>query len=109
MKIFQKCITNQIYTIHFWPLEKLVETFEKKFRRETLKNDVFRKSILTPQPSRTPLGVLPCPLMCILLAFLQIQSNFIKFNVLYEKLCVHQSLSIDEIIKGFLPIGLDKV
>ena len=38
--------------------------FRKKFRRETLKNEVFRKSILTPPlPRPPPLGVRPCPPM----------------------------------------------
>ena len=55
----QKWIHSQIYTIPFWPSENLIETLEKKFRRETLKYDAFRKSIITPPPHpppSTPLG-----------------------------------------------------
>ena len=49
----QKCIKSQIYT-PFLILGEPPWNFTKKFRRETLKNEVFRKSILTPLPS-TPL------------------------------------------------------
>ena len=50
----QKCIKSQNYTIHFWPSENLLETLEKKICRETLKSEVFRKSILTPHPLPRP-------------------------------------------------------
>ena len=48
------------FTLPFWPLEDPLETLEKKFRRQTLKNEVFRKSIWPP-PQTPPLTPLGCP------------------------------------------------
>ena len=45
----QKCIKSQIYT-PFLALGEPPRDLRKKFRREMLKNEVFRKSILTPTP-----------------------------------------------------------
>ena len=36
------------FTLSLSTLEEPPSNFRKKFRRETLKNEVFRKSILTP-------------------------------------------------------------
>ena len=61
----QKCIKSQMYTFLFDPRRTSLKLY-KKVRREKLKNEVFRKSILTPPPTSTPpLADLarPCPPM----------------------------------------------
>ena len=41
------CKTPVDVNLHYWSLEQLIDTLQK-IRSETLKIEVFRKSILTP-------------------------------------------------------------
>ena len=50
----QKCIQISNLYYPFLTLGEAPWNFRKKVRHETFKNEVFRKSILTPPPTETP-------------------------------------------------------